>query len=59
MEWRIIGVFDAATAEERDAIDTVWNETRLGARLLFRELRRRGYRIQHHKLNWKQSTQKR
>ena len=39
------------TAEEKKAIDTVWNETRLGARLLFRELRRRGYRIQHHKLN--------
>ena len=39
------------TAEEKKAIDTVWNETRLGARLLFRELRRRGYRIPHHKLN--------
>ncbi|MBX8634568.1 MAG: hypothetical protein KHF84_08720 [Thermoplasmata archaeon] len=39
------------TAEERNATDTVWNETRLGARLLFRELRRRGYRIPHHKLN--------
>ena len=39
------------TAEERNATDTVWNEIRLGARLLFRELRRRGYRIPHHKLN--------
>ena len=39
------------TQEQRKTIDSVWEETRLGARLLYKELRRRGFHIQHHKLN--------
>ena len=39
------------TQEQKKTIDSVWEETRLGARLLNKELRRRGLRIRHHKLN--------
>ena len=31
--------------EEKEIIEDVWRETRLGARLLYYELRKRGYNI--------------
>ena len=37
--------------EQKAIIDKVWEETRLGARLLFYELKRRGYRIPHNKIH--------
>ena len=39
------------TDTEKEIIDQVWEETRFGARLLFYELKRRGYHIPHHKIN--------
>lgn len=36
---------------EKEIIDTAWEETRFGARLLYHEIRRRGYIIPHHKIN--------
>jgi len=39
------------TGEEKRAIDMVWEEKRVGARLLFKELRKRGYKIPHNKIN--------
>ena len=37
--------------EQKAIIDKVWAETRLGARLLFYELIKRGYRIPHNKIH--------
>ncbi len=37
--------------DQRVVIGQVWEETRVGARLLFYELRRRGYRIPHNKIH--------
>ena len=37
--------------EQKAIIDKVWEETRLGARLLFYELIKRGYRIPHNKIH--------
>lgn len=39
------------TIEERLATDQVWREKRVGARLLYKELKRRGYKIPHNKVN--------
>jgi putative transposase len=39
------------TPEEKRAIDEAWEEKRFGARLLYKELGRRGYRIPHHKIH--------
>jgi transposase InsO family protein len=39
------------TEAERSTIDAVWNETRLGARLIYKELSRRGHHIPHHKIH--------
>lgn len=39
------------TVNEKALIDQAWDETRFGARLLYHEIRRRGYRIPHHKIN--------
>jgi len=39
------------TDVEKELIETAWEETRFGARLLFHEIKRRGYRIPHHKIN--------
>lgn len=39
------------TDEEKRIIDKVWEEVRLGGRLLYYELRARGYAIPHNKIN--------
>jgi len=39
------------TKEEKEMIDKVWNETKRGARLLYHELRMRGYKIPHNKIH--------
>ncbi len=39
------------TTVEKEIIDTTWDETRFGARLLYHELRHRGHYIPHHKIN--------
>jgi len=39
------------TKEEKEIIDKVWNETKRGARLLYHELRMRGYKIPHNKIH--------
>ena len=39
------------TKEEKEMIDKVWNETKRGARLLYHELRTRGYKIPHNKIH--------
>jgi len=39
------------SVEQKAAIGMAWEETRLGARLLFYELRRRGYKIPHNKIH--------
>ena len=39
------------TEEQKEIIDKVWSETKVGARLLYYELRRRGYRIPHNKIH--------
>ena len=39
------------TEEEKQIIETSWKEKRLGARLLFYEIQRRGYKISHQKIN--------
>ena len=39
------------TEEQKEIIDKVWNETRVGARLLYYELKRRGYNIPHNKIH--------
>ena len=36
--------------DERRVIDEIWEEKRLGARLLYQELKKRGYRIAHNKI---------
>jgi len=38
------------TEEQKKIIDEVWNEMRVGARLLYYEIRRRGYKIPHNKI---------
>lgn len=37
--------------EEKIIIDKVWEDCRLGARLLFKDLRKRGYKIPHNKIH--------
>lgn len=37
--------------EEKQIIETAWEEKRLGARLLFYEIQQRGHKISHHKIN--------
>ena len=39
------------TNVEKEIIDKAWEETRFGARLLYHEIKRRGYIIPHHKIN--------
>ena len=39
------------TEEEKEIIDTAWDEKRLGARLLFHEIQKRTRKIPHHKIN--------
>jgi len=39
------------TVVEKERIEMAWEETRFGARLLYHEIKRRGYRIPHHKIN--------
>ena len=39
------------TEDEKEIIDTAWDEKRLGARLLFYEIQKRNYKIPHHKIN--------
>lgn len=39
------------TEEEEEIIKAAWEEKRVGARLLYYEIRRRGYKIPHHKIN--------
>ena len=39
------------TDEEKRVIDEVWEEKRFGARLLYKELRRMGIQIPHHKIH--------
>ena len=39
------------TEQEKQIIETTWEEKRLGARLLFYEIQKRGYKIPHHKIN--------
>lgn len=39
------------TEEQKEIIDKVWSETKVGARLLYYELRRRGYSIPHNKIH--------
>ena len=39
------------TLEQKAAIEKAWEETRLGARLLYYELRRRGHRVPHNKIH--------
>jgi transposase InsO family protein len=39
------------TYEEKMIIDEVWSETRFGARLLYNELKKRGYKIPRHKIH--------
>lgn len=39
------------TTEEKDIIENAWEEKRVGARLLYYEIRKRGYTIPHHKIN--------
>jgi len=39
------------TEEQKKIIDEVWNEMRVGARLLYYEIRRRGYKIPHNKIH--------
>ena len=39
------------TKEEKDIIEEIWEENHFGARLLYRELKLRGYKIPHHKLH--------
>ena len=39
------------TEEQKRIIDEVWNEMRVGARLLYYEIRRRGYKIPHNKIH--------
>lgn len=39
------------TTVEKEIIDTAWEETRFGARLLYHEIKRRGYKVPHHKIN--------
>lgn len=38
------------TVDEKRIIDEIWNENRFGSRLLYKELKQRGYRIPHHKV---------
>ena len=38
-------------SDEEKIIDEVWEESRLGARLLYKELRKRGYKIAHNKIH--------
>ena len=37
--------------EEKKLIEEAWDETRFGARMLYLELKNRGYKIPHHKIN--------
>jgi putative transposase len=39
------------SVEQKEAIEMAWEETRLGARLLFYELRRRGHYVPHNKIH--------
>jgi putative transposase len=39
------------TSVEKEIIEQAWKDTRFGARLLYHELKLRGYRIPHHKIN--------
>ena len=39
------------TEEQKKIIDEVWKEMKVGARLLYYELRRRGYKIPHNKIH--------
>jgi len=39
------------TEEQKKIIDEVWNEMKVGARLLYYEIRRRGYKIPHNKIH--------
>jgi len=39
------------TKEEKKIIDEVWEEKHFGARMLYRELKLRGYKIPHHKIH--------
>jgi len=39
------------TEEQKRIIDEVWDEMRVGARLLYYEIRRRGYKIPHNKIH--------
>ncbi len=39
------------TEEQKKIIDKVWNEMKVGARLLYYEIRRRGYKIPHNKIH--------
>ena len=42
---------ESLTTVEKEIIDHSWDETRFGARLLYHEIKRRGYKIPHHKIN--------
>jgi putative transposase len=39
------------TKFDKEIIDKAWEDTRFGARLLYHEIKRRGYHIAHHKIN--------
>ncbi len=39
------------TEEQKNIIDKVWREMKVGARLLYYEIRRRGYKIPHNKIH--------
>jgi len=39
------------TKEEEKIIEAAWKEKRVGARLLYHEIQKRGHRIPHHKIN--------
>jgi len=39
------------TAEEKEIIELAWLDKRVGARMLYYEIKKRGHRIPHHKIN--------